>query len=73
MNLIQVLKRQGGDLKLQIMATTHSLTMIKSVLKDQEDQSKFEEPKDSVIYLQDTRMPKPMPFPTYEKIKNDML
>ncbi len=73
MNLIQVLKKQGRDLKLQIMATTHSLTMIKSVLKDQEDQSKFEEPKDSVIYLQDTRMPKPMPFPTYEKIKNDML
>ncbi len=73
MNLIQVLKKQGRDLKLQIMATTHSLTMIKSVLKDQEDQSKFEAPKDSVIYLQDTRMPRPMPFPTYEKIKNDML
>lgn len=73
MNLIQVLKKHGRDLKLQIMATTHSLTIIKSVLKDQEDQSKFEEPKDSVIYLQDTRMPKPMQFPTYEKIKNDML
>jgi AAA15 family ATPase/GTPase len=73
MNLIQVLKKQGRDLKLQIMATTHSLTMIKSVLKDQEDQSKFEAPKDSVIYLQDTRMPRPMPLPTYEKIKNDML
>lgn len=73
MNLIEVLKKQGRDLKLQIMATTHSLTIIKSVLKDQEDQSKFEEPKDSIVYLQDTRMPRPMPFPTYEKIKNDML
>lgn len=73
MNLVNVLKKQGRDLKLQIMATTHSLTIIKSVLKDQEDQSKFEEPKDSVVYLQDTRMPRPMPFPTYEKIKNDML
>lgn len=73
MNLINVLKKQGRDLKLQIMATTHSLTIIKSVLKDQEDQGKFEEPKDSVVYLQDTRMPKPMAFPTYEKIKNDML
>lgn len=73
MNLIDVLKKKGRDLNLQIIATTHSLTIIKSVLRDQEEQSKFEAPKDSVIYLQDTRMPGPMPNPTYEKIKNDML
>lgn len=73
MNLINVLKKLGRDLKLQIMATTHSLTIIKSVLKDQEDQGRYDAPKDSVVYLQDTRMPHPMPFPTYEKIKNDML
>lgn len=73
MNLITVLKKVGRDLNLQILATTHSLTIIKSVLKDQEEQSKFEAPKDSVIYLEDTRMPHPMKDLTYEKIKNDML
>jgi AAA15 family ATPase/GTPase len=73
MNLIDVLKKVARDLQLQIIATTHSLTIIKSALKDQEDQGRFVPPKDSVVYLQDTRLPRPMPFPTYEKIKNDML
>lgn len=73
MNLIAILKKVAKDLNLQIIATTHSLTIIKSTLKDQMDQSKYDESKDSVIYLQDTRFPQPMSHPTYEKIKNDML
>lgn len=72
-NLMNILKKLGRELNLQIIATTHSLTIIKSVLKDQEEQSFYEEPKDSVIYLQDTRLPHAMQNPTYEKIKNDML
>lgn len=68
--LIEQLKIIGSKLNLQIIVTSHSLTVIKTIL-NHEDSFKFK--KDSVVYLMDTNLPKVMQNTTYLKIKNDML
>ena len=68
-NLIKELKRYASKLNLQIIMTSHSLTVIKEVI-DNED---YDPAKDSIVYITDTRLPKVMENPTYLKIKNDML
>ncbi|QMT39680.1 ATP-binding protein [Neisseria shayeganii] len=68
--LINLLHVQARKLNLQIILTTHSLTVIKTIL------SKNEHPGDKVndvVYLQDSSFPRLMENPTYTKIKNDML
>lgn len=69
--LMNLLKSQANSLNLQIVLTSHSLTVIKYIfdLKDPMNQSDL----DSVVYLTDTRMPRLMRDATYTKIKHDML
>lgn len=66
-NLVDLLKKQATLLNLQIVVTSHSLTIIKEVLKG------LNSGQDGVVYLTDTSLPTVMPDPTYLKIKNDML
>ncbi|EPP3428868.1 AAA family ATPase [Acinetobacter nosocomialis] len=69
--LMDLLKSQAKNLKLQIVLTSHSLTVIKYIfdLKDPNNTSEL----DSVVYLADTRVPRLFKDPTYTKIKHDML
>ncbi|MFN3906021.1 MAG: AAA family ATPase [Acinetobacter junii] len=69
--LMNLLKSQANSLDLQIVLTSHSLTVIKYIfdLKDPLNISGL----DSVVYLTDTRLPRLMKDPTYTKIKYDML
>lgn len=69
-NLIQTLKRLAKELKLQIIMTSHSLTIIKETL-DENTVKKYR--ADDIIYLMDTNVPYVMENPSYLKIKNDML
>lgn len=73
LKLIRKIQKQARDLELQVIATTHSLTVIKEVLDSAENQSKSSKIMDSVVYLRDTKLPKIMPEPNYTKIKSDML
>lgn len=68
MALIKQLKKYATLLDLQIILTTHSLTIIKEILEISPSTS-----QDKVIYLKDTYSPKSMDEVTYTKIKNDML
>lgn len=68
-NLIKELKRYASKLNIQIIMTSHSLTVIKEVI----DNEGYDPAKDSIVYITDTRLPKVMENPTYLKIKNDML
>lgn len=77
-NLMTLLFDEAKKLQLQIVATSHSLTVIKTVfnLNDGCDYSKVKNPNNlpnSVFYLQDTNRPKPLENTTYTAIKNDML
>lgn len=69
--LVELLKKEAKDLDLQIIMTTHSLTMIKSVL-DYKNETGEHSP-DDVVYIQDVLKPRLMIYPSYEKIKMDML
>lgn len=68
--LINLLHIQARKLNLQIILTTHSLTVIKTILSKNEHPG---EKVNDVVYLQDSNFPRVMENPTYTKIKNDML
>ena len=68
--LINLLHTQARKLNLQIILTTHSLTVIKTILSKNEHPGKK---VNDVVYLQDSNFPRIMENPTYTKIKNDML
>ena len=68
-NLIDQLKKFASILNLQIIMTSHSLTVIKEVI----DHENYNPAIDGIVYITDTRVPKVMENPTYLKIKNDML
>ena len=68
--LINLLHIQARKLNLQIILTTHSLTVIKTILSKNEHPG---EKVNDVVYLQDSNFPRIMENPTYTKIKNDML
>ena len=68
--LINLLHIQARKLNLQIILTTHSLTVIKTILSKNEHPG---ERVNDVVYLQDSNFPRIMENPTYTKIKNDML
>ena len=68
--LINLLHTQARRLNLQIILTTHSLTVIKTILSKNEHPG---EKVNGVVYLQDSNFPRIMENPTYTKIKNDML
>lgn len=69
--LMKLFMKEAKVLNLQIIMTTHSLTMIKSVLEYKKDVGKYS--LDDVIYIQDVLKPSLMVHPSYEKIKMDML
>lgn len=73
MKLIQLIKNEAKNLKLQVIMTTHSLTVIKEVLKISDETARSGRNVDSVIYIEDVLSPKLMRNPTYQNIKNDML
>lgn len=68
--LIQTLKQVAKELELQIIMTSHSLTIIKETLN--ENISKNHR-ADDIVYLMDTNVPYVMEHHSYLKIKNDML
>ncbi|MDL4842793.1 AAA family ATPase [Aquibacillus rhizosphaerae] len=73
--LIGILDKASKQLNLQIIVTSHSLTIIKEIIGKQIKTR--QNPADdnlyyNVIYLQNTINPKIMRNPTYKKIKNDM-
>lgn len=74
--LFEQLEKAANELNLQIICTTHSLTLLQKLLqrKEQTERNKYDEGLYySVAYIQNTRNPKLMKDPTYKKIKNDML
>lgn len=71
-NLISLLKKEAKKLNLQVIATSHSLTVIKEILVEQDEHSQ-RKIIDNVIYLMGTNNPMLMPEPSYPKIKGDML
>lgn len=70
--LIHLLYEQAKTLNLQIIFTTHSLTVIQTVFYLDKDNA---EPykQNAINYLQDTQYPKLLSQPSYLQIKNDML
>ncbi|MCX5466272.1 AAA family ATPase [Acinetobacter nematophilus] len=71
--LIELLKREARALNLQIVFTTHSLTIFKNILNIPEKQRSEGEILDTVIYLHNTPAPKVTSNPTYAWIKNNQL
>lgn len=74
-NLLKVLDKATKQLDLQIICTSHSLTVIQEILgkqintkQNKNDQRLYY----NVVYIQDTARPSIMPNPSYKKIKNDM-
>lgn len=73
--LLKVLNKCTKELNLQIICTTHSLTIIKNVISQQVLTSKNPNDKTlyyTVVYIKDIVSPNLMKNPTYLKIKNDM-
>lgn len=71
--LIQLIKKEAKSLNLQIIMTSHSLTIIQEVLKINDETARSGKNIDSVVYIEDVLRPKLMEYPTYENIKGDML
>ena len=71
--LIQLIKKEAKSLNLQIIMTSHSLTIIQEVLKINDGTARSGRNIDSVVYIEDVLRPKLMEYPTYENIKGDML
>ena len=71
--LIQLIKKEAKSLNLQIIMTSHSLTIIQEVLKINDETARSGRIIDSVVYIEDVLRPKLMEYPTYENIKGDML
>ena len=70
--LIQLLKKEAKDLNLQIIMTSHSLTIVKEVLAIRDETARSGRNIDSVIYIEDVISPHLMEHVSYENIKRDM-
>ncbi|KAF0569561.1 hypothetical protein FQV37_2587 [Psychrobacter nivimaris] len=70
--LIEMLKKECRRLRIQLIATTHSLFMLRSILKDNSNQKKSGHTYDSVIYLKDTKRPYLEQNLDYDIIEQDM-
>jgi len=71
--LIELLKTEARRLSLQVIVTSHSLTIIQEVLKIADETARNGRNVDSVVYLQNPLDPTLMQSPSYIRIKNDML
>jgi len=72
-NLLKLLKREARRLNLQIIFTTHSLTIFKNIINLPKEQLVQGNIPDKVIYLHDTHRPRVQKNPTYFSIKNNQL
>lgn len=70
--LIEMLKKECRRLDIQLVATTHSLFVLKIVIEDNEKQKKSGSIFDSVIYLKDTKRPYLQDNLDYNAIEQDM-
>lgn len=70
--LVEMLKKECRKLEIQLIATTHSLFILRSIMKDNENQKKSGNISDSVIYLKDTRRPYLEKSLDYSVIEQDM-
>lgn len=71
--LIELLKAEGRRLNLQIIFTTHSLTIFKKIINISKEQIANNKILDKVVYLYDTHTPKVKKNPNYLSIKNNQL
>lgn len=71
LKLIDLLKKEARKLNIQVVFTTHSLTIFKNILNIPEKQKIHGEILDKVIYLHNTPAPKITPNPSYLWIKNN--
>lgn len=72
LKLIRLLKNQAREMKLQIIATTHSLVVMKEILEIDEDQIKKGKVIDSVVYITDSKSPTVMKNVSYQKIESNI-
>lgn len=71
-DLVKLLQHEAGELKLQVLATTHSLPVIEKLLADQSKRKATAKSPDVVHYLQDTRRPHLCEGWTLDDIRADM-
>lgn len=71
--LIKFIKAEAKRLKLQVILTSHSLTIINEVLNINDAAARASRNIDNVVYIEDVLRPKLMENPTYHNIENDML
>lgn len=71
--LMHLLKKEARRLNLQIVFTTHSLTIFKHILTLPESQIEKGSVEDTVVYLHNTPAPKILINPNYLRIKNNQL
>lgn len=71
--LLKLLKKESRRLNLQIIFTTHSLTIFKNIIDLPKEQIVQGQILDKVIYLHDTYRPRVQKNPTYLSIKNNQL
>lgn len=71
--LLQLLKKEARKLNLQVIFTTHSLTIFKELLNIPDKQQIFNNIPDKVIYLYDSYKPKVHSNITYLNIKNNQM
>ncbi len=71
--IIELLKKEARNLKLQIIMTSHSLTICQEVLKISDETARGGRNIDNVVYIQDVLRPHLMEHVSYDTIKRDML
>ncbi len=71
--IIQLLKKEARRLNLQVIMTSHSLTVVKEVLNISDEAARVGRNIDSVVYIQDVLRPHLMEHVSYENVKRDML
>ncbi|AMW78912.1 hypothetical protein AMD27_08495 [Acinetobacter sp. TGL-Y2] len=69
--LINLLKTEARKLNIQIIFTTHSLTIFKNILTVNDQQRANGNIPDSVVYMHNTPSPKITPNPSYIWIENN--
>lgn len=71
--IIKLLKNEAKRLHLQVIMTSHSLTVVKEVLSISDEAARNGHNIDSVVYIQDVLRPHLMQHVSYENVKRDML
>lgn len=71
--LIATIRTHAKKLKIQVVATTHSLCMIESVHPESNPVGEKGSLTDSIVYITDTVQPRTLENPSIDLIRNDML